>query len=272
MTGTAARPRRTIRFAHTSTGATVDARSLVLPGAISRHWAWGEATGRNVRVCLIDSGVRAEDARGRVDCFAVRESGTSWTVEPDQDGDSAGHGTTCAAIIRRLAPDCDLVSVRVLGRNLHGQGEALLAALQWAIRHRFALVNLSLSTRKPAFKERLHDLADEAYFAGVTLVSAAHNSPVDSYPWRFPSVLSVGSHDAQDPEHIELSPDPPVEFFAPGVGIPAAGPPGARLTVSGNSFAAPHVTGLCARILQKHPGFRTAQLKQVLAGAAGNLR
>ena len=41
--------------------------------------------------------------------------------------------------------------------------------------------------------ELLHELADSAYFGGTVLVASAHNMPVESYPWRFSSVISVGS-------------------------------------------------------------------------------
>ena len=36
--------------------------------------------------------------------------------------DLFGHGTACAAIIRSLAPECEIHSVRVLGERLTGKG------------------------------------------------------------------------------------------------------------------------------------------------------
>lgn len=264
---------RVIRFAHTSLGDKVSSAVIAAPDDISRDWAWGGSTGRGVRVCVVDSGIEAAHplVGGRAELFAVEETPEGWAVRPDDAGDLAGHGTACAGIIRALAPGCELTSVRVLARNLRGNGDALMTALEWAVAQRFPVVNVSLSTRKEALKERLHDLADAAFFAGVTFVSSAHNSPVISYPWRFPSVISVGSHDVRDPEYLELNPAPPVDFFAPGVNVPVAWPGGGTKVVSGNSFATPHVAGLCARILAKHPGFRTPQLRHVLAAVADNL-
>lgn len=263
---------RTIKFAHTSLGATVPAKAIPA-GPIDREWAWGDSTGKGVRVCVLDSGVDDEHPAvgGRTDHFAVDEVDGRWSIVPDDVGDVAGHGTACAGIIRALAPQCELTSVRVLARNLRGNGEALLTALGWAVRQGFAVVNVSLSTRKEPLKERLHDLTDSAFFTGVTLVSSAHNSPVVSYPWRFPSVISVGSHDREDSWYLESNPNPPVDFFAHGVNVPVAWPGGAAKFVSGNSFATPHVAGLCARILAKHPDFRTPQLRHVLAAVADNL-
>lgn len=265
---------RTVRFAHNSVGATVEPAAIAAPYPIGRDWAWGDATGRGVRVCVVDSGVDADHPMvgGLAGRYAVEERGGTLSVRPDDAGDVAGHGTACAGIIRALASDCELTSVRVLGRNLRGNGEVLLTALEWAVQERFALVNVSLSTRREQLKERLHDLTDAAFHRGVTLVSAAHNSPVVSYPWRFPSAISVGSHAVKDPEHLEVNPDPPVDFFALGVNVPVAWPGGQTKIVSGNSFAAPYVVGLCARILQRHPEFRTPQLRHVLAAVSNNVR
>ena len=278
-------PRRTIRFAHTSAGRVCDPAAIPTPGPVDRDWAWGSATGRGVRVCIVDSGVDPghPDVGDGVRLFAATSTaattpdgtaaagGPTWSVTEDDLGDVAGHGTACAGIVHGLAPGCELTSVRVLGGNLQGNGEALLSALEWAVRQQFALVNVSLSTRRELFKERLHDLADQAYYNGVTLVSAAHNSPVDSYPWRFPSVISVGAHAVSDPVHVESNPAPPVDFFAHGVDVAVPWLGGAARRVSGNSFAAPHITGLCARILERHPGFRTAQLRHVLTATADNI-
>ncbi|WP_405582853.1 S8 family serine peptidase [Streptomyces sp. NBC_01190] len=275
--------RRVVRFSHVSTGQFYDAAAVAAPEPIGRDWAWGDATGRGVRVCVVDSGVEAghpgigPDVRQFTAAppapAAPHGAGhRGWTVAEDTAGDVSGHGTACAGIIRAVAPGCELTSVRVLDSNLQGNGEALLAALEWAVRQRFALVNVSLSTRRAAFKEHLHDLTDEAWFAGVTLVSAAHNGPVDSYPWRFPSVISVGAHAVPDTEHVESNPAPPVDLFALGVDVTVPWRGGSVRRVSGNSFAAPRITGLCARILERHPGFRTPQLRHVLTATAGNIR
>jgi subtilisin len=264
---------RNFRFAHSSTGATIPTGAIPTPTRMERGWAWGGTTGRGVRVCVIDSGVDASHPMvgGNTVLLAVDESAGKYVVRPDSTGDVAGHGTACAGIIRSLAPDCALTSVRVLARNLRGNGDALMTALEWAVQECFPIINISLSTRREQFKERLHDLTDRGYFAGLTFVSSAHNSPVVSYPWRFPSVLSVGSHDQGDPEYLELNPEPPVDFFAHGVDVKVAWAGGSTKSVSGNSFATPHVAGLCARILEKHPDFRTPQLRHVLAAVANNI-
>ncbi|MFI7131711.1 S8 family serine peptidase [Nonomuraea sp. NPDC050153] len=263
-------PLRTFRLAHASRGAVLDSARLALPCAITRDWAWGSATGSGVRICLIDSGVDERHPVFTRPITPLTVTGDGLDVVPDEVGDQAGHGTACAGVIRSMAPDCELTSVRVLGSGLQGRGEVLLAALEWAIEQRFSLVNLSLSTRRAEHKEALHDLVDRAFFAGVTIVASAHNRPVRSYPWHFPSVISVGSHTLALAEHIECNPEPPAEFFARGIGVEVPLPGGGTSRLTGNSFATPHITGLCARVLQRHPGLPTGQLKHVLAAVANN--
>lgn len=241
---------------------------------VTPDWAWGGATGRAVRVCVVDSGVERDHplvgpvARAMA---VVEDDAGGYTVEETGDGDACGHGTACAGIIRRVAPDCELHSLRVLGTNGTGSGAMLLAGLRWAVQQRFDVINLSLSTTRVRFVEELRALVDEAYFHRSVIVASAHNTPVESFPWRFSSVISVGSHREDDPELFLYNPVPPVEFFAPGQNIEVAWLGGTAIRSTGNSFATPHIAGLCANILSKHPRMTTFQLKSALYLSAANV-
>ncbi|MCU7730684.1 S8 family serine peptidase [Actinoplanes sp. KI2] len=241
---------------------------------VAPEWAWGGATGTGVRVCVVDSGVEPDHplvgpVRGS---WATVLADDGYAVTPVEAADVCGHGTACAGIIRRLAPDCEIFSVRVLGSNRTCTGDGLLAGLRWAIRQDFDVINLSLSTTRTRYADGLRALADEAYFRRIAIVASAHNVPVESFPWRFSSVISVGSHHQEDqPDLFLYNPQPPVEFFAPGQNIELAWTGGGSIRASGNSFATPFIAGLCARILSKHPRMTTFQLKNVLYLAAANV-
>jgi len=245
----------------------------VLAG-VTPEWAWGGSTGEGVRVCILDSGVEPDHPLvGAVDeSYVVIRGDDGLRVEPTDPGDLCGHGTACAGIVRSVAPGCRLVSLRVLGETFSGTGDTLLAGLSWAVEQGFDVLNLSLSTTRRAYLEQLHDLADDAYFGGTLLVASAHNSPVESYPWRFSSVISVGSHHLADGELLLYNPRPPVEFFAQGQDVDVAWLAGGRRRTTGNSFAAPRVAGCAARILAKHPGLTPFQVKSVLYQTAANVR
>jgi subtilisin family serine protease len=242
---------------------------------VTREWAWGGTAGKGVRVCVLDSGIEhGHPLVGRVDrsVAIVREDGGIVVREDDAEGDLCGHGTACAGIIRMLAPECELVSVRVLGAGYTGSAKVMLRGLEWAIEQGFDVVNMSLSTTKRDYVDRLHELADTAYFKRTMLVASAHNMPVESFPWRFASVISVGSHEESDPFTFYSNPAPPVEFFARGLEIDVAWLGGGTLRSTGNSFATPHISGICALILGKHPELTPYQLKSVLHLTASNVR
>ena len=131
--------------------------------------------------------------------------------------------------------------------------------------------NLSLSTSKKDYFGVFHELADLAYFRNMALVGAVNNMPVPSFPSMYASVISVASHEVQDPYRFYYNPEPPVEFGALGIDVRVAWRNGGWMTSTGNSFAAPHIAGVVARILAKHPQLTIFQLKAVLRALAANV-
>jgi subtilisin family serine protease len=226
-------------------------------------------------VCIVDSGIDGTHPRvGGVDraVYVEVDGDGEPRIIDDEEGDLFGHGTACAGIIRSLAPDCEIHSVRTLGRALSGQGAVLLAGLEWAIEEGYDVVNLSLSTSRESFIGKLRELSDLAYFKNTLLVAAAHNMPVASYPWRFPAVVSVGSHSGTDPLEFYANPTPPVEFLACGVEVELAWLEHSTIRATGNSFATPHIAGIATRILSKHPGLTPFEVKSLLRATANNVR
>jgi len=253
-----------------------DARQLrgarLWPAKVNREWAFGGSTGAGATVCVVDSGVDPGHrlVGGVSSAVAVRIEDDKAHIEDDQIGDVCGHGTACAGIIRSIAPDCELVSVRVLGEGFIGSGPAIIEGLRWAVEQGFDVINMSLSTTKERFVADLHALTDAAYFRRSLIVASAHNMPVRSYPWRFASVVSVASHDIDDPLAYLRNPDPPVEFYARGVEVDVAWADGSTLRASGNSFATPHISGICALIRAKHPELTPPEVKTLLGLTATN--
>ena len=221
--------------------------------ADARDWAWGGSRGAGVSVAIIDSGIdAAHPAVGEVASASavIEDDDGALEVVSDAEGDLYGHGTACAGIVRALAPACELHSVKVLGGDLTGTGTVLVHGLRWAIEQGFDVINLSVSTTKSRFAADLRELTDLAYFRGSVIVASAHNLPVESFPWRFSAVISVGSHAGSDPLEFYANPHPPVEFAAPGIDLELAWSGGATIRASGNSFATPHIAGIAALVLE----------------------
>ena len=243
---------------------------------VDREWAWGGATGAGITVAIVDSGLEVGHPalRGRVvESVAVELVDGEPQVVPDAAGeDLFGHATACGGIILGLAPEAQLVSVRVLGADLRGKGAAFARGMEWAIERGVHVANLSLSSKSEALFPVFHELVDEAYFRRIALVSAANNLPGPSYPSLFASVFSVAAHAEPDPMRFYYNPSPPVEFGAWGVDVPIAWKDGGTTVATGNSFAAPHVAGLVTLILSKHTGLTPFEVKAVLAAVADNPR
>jgi subtilisin family serine protease len=245
--------------------------AAVFAAALTPELVWGSSTGRGIRVCVVDSGIEANHPAVGALSGSYRVIGEDLAVVEAEPGDSCGHGTACASIIRQAAPDCELYSVQVLGANFSGTGNVLLAGLRWAVEQRFDVINMSLSTARQEFVQALHEMADDAFFNRSVIVAAAHNSRVESFPWRFSSVISVGSHQQEDPDLILYNPRPPVEFFAQGQNVRVGWLNGSSIRTTGNSFATPRIAGLCARILAEHPQLTVFELKSVLYQIAANV-
>jgi subtilisin family serine protease len=244
---------------------------------ITVDWALEGADGAGVRVCVLDSGI--DDSHPliggleRAVRIRVSPSGSLEVVDVrgDEPADSVGHGTACAGIIRSVAPQVSLISTRVLTDGMYGQGAALLTGLEWALNEGIDVINLSLSTMRSEFYADLHRLADTAYFRRSVIVASAHNMPVRSFPWTFSSVISVASHDESDKMSYYYNPSPPAEFYAHGVRVHVPWTGGTERRVTGNSFAAPHIAGICSLILSKHRWLTPFQVKSVLYLTAKNV-
>ena len=245
---------------------------------LTPEWAWGGATGKGIRVAVVDSGVDATHPalEGCVDiensARVVLDEERRPLIEIGPHDDSFGHGTACAGIIHQMAPEATITSVKVLGSSLSGTSEVFITGLTWAIEQGFDVINLSLGSRKRDWALAFHDVCDQAYFKGLFMTTAANNIERVTYPSLFASVASVASNLTTDPFRFHHNPDPPTEFLARGIDVPVPWLEHEYITTTGNSFAAPHIAGLAALIKSKHTGLRPFQIKTILWATSANVQ
>lgn len=245
------------------TSSPKDLWAEIQPGTL-----WQGRTGRGVRVAIVDSGIDSEhpDLKGKVkeSVEVVAENGNI-SFRPSTSGDQAGHGTACAGIITSVAPDVDLYSVKVLGPNASGSGDMFMVGLDYAIKQKFQIINLSLGTTKRDYYGPVHDLLDRAYQAGCIVVAAANNLPYPSYPSIFTSsVVSVVKRAGADPFNFGYRYGQVIELVAPGVEVKTTWPGGGYRQLTGNSFACPYVVGIIALIMEAYPDLTPFQVKTIL--------
>src|SRR4030042_4855261 len=118
-------------------------RELVTSGPLSEitpEWAWGGSTGQGVKVAGGDSGIEFDPPAGGNQ--VVGGVNIEWDeslegklrYDPvEHPSDLAGHGTGCAGIIHKIAPEALLYSVRVLGTNMSGRAYQFAAGVGWSV-------------------------------------------------------------------------------------------------------------------------------------------
>lgn len=237
---------------------------------------WRSCTGKGVTVAVIDSGVDTShpELNGKVvESVEARIDGKKVHFDVSESGDSAGHGTACAGIIGKIAAGAKISSIKVLGAGGLGDGHAFLAGLEYAIKQKHKVINLSLGTTKPQYFSPLHDLLDRAYQAGCIVVAAANNLPQPSFPSVFSSsLISVIKSDIADPLKFGFHFGEVIELTAPGVNVKAPWPGGGYRSLTGNSFACPHIAGIIALLLEKDPNLTPFHVKSALYAIASENR
>jgi subtilisin family serine protease len=206
------------------------------------------ATGRGVRVAIVDSGVDAQhpDLAGQVE--KNENFVDSRVAAPEQ------HGTAVAGIIAAradngigivgVAPDVQLLALRACWQE---RGEATLCtslslamALHFAIAHDAGVINLSLTGPRDRLLDKLLDAAQSR---SITVVGAFDPAQADGgFPASHTGVVAV-----TDGAVVDAAVAARV-LRAPGRDVLTTLPGGRWNLVSGASYAAAHVTGLIALV------------------------
>jgi subtilisin family serine protease len=207
------------------------------------------ATGRGIRIAVVDSGVHADHPhiQGVSGGIGIDAAGVVY----DDYLDRVGHGTAVTAVIREKAPGAEVFAIKIFDRELTTTGNALAAALTWAIEHGVHLVNLSLGTATPAHEAPLRNLIGAAARANVQVVSASPDGTHRWLPGALDGVISVEGDSTMPRDECELEEwtDAVKRIRASIYPRPIPGVPVER-NVRGVSFAVANATGLLALLLE----------------------
>ena len=204
------------------------------------------ATGRHVRVAIIDSGVddAHPDLAQAVQVRANFVDGQAWVAEL--------HGTAVAGLVAAradngigmvgIAPDARLLALRacweVNTRRTLCNSLSLAKALSFAIADGAEVINMSLSGPVDLLLGRLIDVA-LAHRQQVVAAVDVH-APGGGFPAAHPGVIAVSDSAADSPLGASGT------WSAPARDLPTTVPGGGWRMVSGTSFAAGEVSGLLA--------------------------
>ena len=270
-------------------------------------------TGKGIGIAVIDSGIAAHP-----DLAARIVTSLNFNPNVNDASDAYGHGTAVAGIIAGdgtasggkyigIAPQANLINIRVNDGTGAAPTSTIMNALLWATVNRDAynirIINLSLqaSVQESYHTSPLDAAVEYAWLKGIVVVVAAGNKGANSAlyaPANDPYVITVG---ASDDNGTATTADDTLAGFssygvtqdgftkpdmvasgrriistlasgsALGLTYPANIVDSQYIQLGGTSMAAPQVAGVAALYLEAHPSIRPSQVKGVLRSTANAL-
>jgi len=280
-------------------------------GADTVHAAYGW-TGKKIRVAVIDSGIDTDhpdlaDDLVAQQCFSGDCPPGGTATGPSAE-DDFGHGTAVSGIITSkgtvsavgVAPDAEIVAVRVLDAQNTGGPSQWIAGLDWVLTNlatlKVQVVNLSLGTWTPyvgtcdAQQPALADVITKLVAKGVVVFASAGNkgssTGVDA-PACISGVIAVGAtYDSnmgrQPPTgtyptgcfDATTGPDviacftnsgPALDLLAPSYDAETTALGGGHIEgFSGTSAATPYAVGAAALLLEADPTLTPDEAREIL--------
>ncbi|MBI5607810.1 MAG: S8 family serine peptidase [Deltaproteobacteria bacterium] len=264
--------------------------------------------GQGVRVAVVDSGVDSyhPDLMGKViaqKCFSQQGCPPYGAPEGDLASDSNGHGTHVASILAGsgkvapagIAPNAELIAVRVLGSGGTGSDSDALAGVDWVLgkakKTGVRAVNLSLGgagtyaaacdKKQPAWAVAASaaakkgvalfvasgnngaqgSLSAPACLAGAVAVGASYLSNASGKTWPgicsdMPQKAGAVACFSNRSKHLGL--------IAPGSPVSGAKPGGGTASMSGTSQACPAAAATAALLWSCQPTWSPAKVTQTL--------
>jgi serine protease AprX len=280
---------------------------------VGADYVWEQGvTGKGVTIALVDSGMAAFNPLRRNTSRQNRLLAWKDFVQNRPNPmDPNGHGTHIASIMvnsvkdanrsyNGMAPDANLVVVRVLNKEGRGSYETVIKGIQWVVDHKdiydIKIMNLSITGEvvAPYWADPLNQAVTRAWAEGITVITCAGNGGPDpltvSIPGNNPYVITVGAFtDAYTPRDwtddylTEFSSAGPTmdAFIKPDVIAPGAHMVGMMSNASyisrqheanwlpgtqyyemaGTSQAAAVVAGIIALMYEENPDLTPDQVK-----------
>jgi subtilisin family serine protease len=251
--------------------------------SINLAGAHSYSTGANTIVAVVDTGVQLNHPQlaghlTSVQADFIDGDGLAKDepngLDEDRDGEvdeSTGHGTHVAGIVHLVAPDAQIMPVRVLDSDGTGNAFLVAEAILFALEHGAQVINLSLGTNEES--DLLEDVIEEAAERGVLVIAAAGNLGTTQavYPAAEEGVLAVTSIGPTDRRSSFASYGRWVDLAAPGESIYSPFPVDGYAWWSGTSMAAPFVAGQAALLLSYDPSLEMIEVANLIDGTAQSI-
>lgn len=246
-------------------------------------------TGEDVTVAVLDTGIN--ESHPDIGDSEVREIDL---VDDGKTGDLPNHGTPAAGLITGdgtsndtyvgVAPDADVIDVRVLDRTESGKISTVIDGVEYATQQDADVISMSFGIQPSTIRtnDPFRSTIKDAVKRDTTVVAAAGNNAgygSITSPGTLRDVITVGSsvNESEVPSFSRQGPTPigryvKPDLVAPGDGVTA---PDARTTgyrsTEGTSFSTPIVAGTAALLHEKHPGWSEQRVKNAITSTTDSL-
>lgn len=257
--------------------------------------------GSGIKVAVLDTGVinHADLARNIEQCKDFSQMKAALVENYCADGN--GHGTHVSGTVLAnggnsgqgmygVAPEAKLWSYKVLNNRGSGYSDDIAAAIRAAADAAGnSNVIISMSLGSSSKNSLIEEAVNYAYSKGVLIVAAAGNDgPGDntiSYPGALINAVAVAAlEDVQQNGTYRVADfssrgnpltdgdyqigERDIEVSAPGRAVESTWKDGSYNIISGTSMAAPHVSGLAAKIWAENPSLSNVNLRTELQNRA----
>ena len=245
-------------------------------------------TGRGVTLCVLDTGVAPHldisVPRDRIKEFR------DFVGEGEHPYDDNGHGTFVAGVaagggvlsagkVRGVAPEAEIVALKVIGASGETGAFTILEGMQWLFdncaRLGVKVACMSFGADPLVSADPLKAGAEMLSRRGITVVCASGNSGAGSLksPGVSPEVITVGAVDGEMRVADFTSsgvyqgvyrPD----VFAPGVAVRGVDAGGTYALMTGTSVSAPYVAGACCLLHERYKALTPREAKRMIVASS----
>lgn len=248
--------------------------------------AWNYATGKNVKIAILDSGIDVNHYD-----LAPNISNLSYDTETNSSpsGIYGDHGTKCAGIaaavndnyckIAGVAPDATIIPIS--NNMIDTTANSLIKranGINWAYQNGADIISNSWSAG--TYSEAIEEAIQNAFTYGrhgkgcvIVFAAGSKKNNSDSSSVKYPAncndmILAVGSIDSIGKRATSSTYGTKLDLVAPGVCVFTTYPYNQTGFDNGTSMACPHVAGVAALIIERNSELTVSQVNNIICSNA----
>ena len=217
---------------------------------LQNKYTYNEEAGEDVIAYVLDTGINITGESSENLINGVDFTGTDFA-------DNVGHGSIISGIIKDVAPNVEIISVKVYDPKMRKLSLSLnlFNGINWAVNDALekgnrAVINISCGFyvhQENSFTQKIHKAIEKAKEHGIEVVVSAGNYNMDVMYERLSNnkdVITVGAVTTKNTIESNSNYGSGIDIFAPGQNIRATCSGTQTLLCDGTSYAAAYVTGV----------------------------